>query len=351
MDPAPSAQPVTAGPSRVFLAGVCLLLLYAAFVVVRPFLGAVVLAILIGFLMQPVQRRLVGVVKRPSLAATVSLLLFTLVLVLPLALIVQQLAREAEGMAEILQNPTQIEGLVADRLAQLGVTEARAGELIRNALAGLADAVQGIAVASLGKAISFVGALVLFFFLLFFVLRDWDEFAAVTRRLTPIRARARDHLFGLVSTRTRSIALGTLLVSIAQGVAAGIGWWIFGFPSPIFWGFVMTIIAILPLGAPFIVMVPAGLFALAQGEYFNGIGILVWAAAIVGLIDNFLRPFVVGRQSDVHPALILVGTIGGLAVFGVSGFLLGPLLLSLLEPALEVWAQERADSAESHAGL
>lgn len=334
-----------ARPSLLFIVGLVVVLLYAAFYIIRPFLGAVVLAILVGFLMQPLQRRLVGVVRSPSLAATIGLVLFTAVLVVPLGFIVQELAQEAAAMATLLQNPTALEATIRERLASFGIQREQGAELIRKALAGIATAVQGIALASIAKAVEIVAALVLFFFLLFFVIRDWDGFAATAYSLTPLRPRSREHLYQLVATRTRSIALGTLLVSIAQGIVAGIGWWIFGFPSPIFWGFVMTIIAILPLGAPFIVMLPAGLYALFQGDYFSGIGILVWAVGVVGLIDNVLRPFVVGRQSDVHPALILVGTIGGLAVFGVSGFLLGPLLLSLLEPALVVWVEEREEMA------
>jgi len=189
--------------------------------------------------------------------------------------------------------------------------------------------------------VNLVASLVLFFFLLFFVLRDGEEFVELVKGFTPIRNEARERLFALIAARTKAISLGTFLVSIAQGVAAGLGWWFFGFPAPVFWAFVMTVIAVLPLGAPMVVIAPAGIIAILQGNYFAGIGLLVYGAVVVGLIDNILRPFVVSRGSDSHPAVILIGTIGGLAVFGVSGFLLGPLLLSLLGPVLRVWADEQ----------
>jgi predicted PurR-regulated permease PerM len=90
------------------------------------------------------------------------------------------------------------------------------------------------------------------------------------------------------------------------------------------------------------IIAPASIIAILQGNVFAGIGLLVYGIVVVGLLDNILRPFVVGRGTDAHPAVILVGTIGGLALFGISGFLLGPLLLSLLGPVLDVWAQEQS---------
>lgn len=337
-----------AGPvphSRWFLVALAVLLLYVAFRLVRPYLGAVVLAILIGFLMQPLHVRLLRVVRSPSLAATLGVLLVTLALVLPLAFIVAQLRDEAAMVVAFVQDAEGLQTSLAGIAARLGVEPAAADSFVQRALGGLAGAIQSAVGPTITAAVNVLAGLVLFFFLLFFVLRDGSAFLRAIRRLAPVRERERDRLFQLVAARTRAIALGTFLVSLAQGIAAGLGWWFFGFPAPVFWGFVMTVIAVLPLGAPFLVLVPAGLIALAQGDTFAGIGILLWSGLVVGLLDNVLRPFLVGRGTDVHPAVILVGTIGGLTVFGISGFLLGPLLLSLLGPVLEVWA---ADARGSH---
>lgn len=328
-------------PNRGFLVGLVLLLLFVAFILIRPFLGAVVLALLIGFLMQPIHRRLVRLVRSPSVAATIGLLLFTVALVLPLVIIVNELRDEAATVVAFVQDPEGLAASIDSVAARLGVPQAQADSFLQRALSGLAGAVQGALVPTITAAVNLLAALILFFFLLWFTLRDGAAFVAAIKRLTPLRAEAKEHLFSLVAQRTKAIALGTFLVSLAQGIAAGLGWWFFGFPAPVFWGFVMTVIAVLPLGAPALVLVPAGIIALLQGNYFAGIGILVYGAVVVGLLDNFLRPFVVGRGSDAHPAIILVGTIGGLVVFGISGFLIGPLLLSMLGPVLEVWAEER----------
>lgn len=334
-------------PSRRFLLGLVLLLLLVAFVIVRPYMGAIVLAVLVGFLMQPLQRRVVGIVRSPSLAATINLLVFTVALALPFVVIAQQLRDEAQIVVAFVQDPAGLEAWVDGVMARFGVSDASADSFLQRALTGLAGAVQGALVPGIAAAVDVLASVVLFFFLLFFTLRDGEAFVRAAKRLTPMRDAARDRLYALIGQRTRAIALGTFLVSIAQGVAAGIGWWFFGFPAPVFWGFVMTVIAVLPLGAPFLVMAPAGIYAITQGDYYSGLGILIYGAVVVGLLDNLLRPFVMGRGSDAHPAVILVGTIGGLAAFGVSGFLLGPLLLSLLGPALEVWAEERRNGGQA----
>ena len=328
-------------PNRGFLLGLLLLLLVLAFVLVRPFLGAVVLALLMGFLLHPLHARLVRRVRSPGLSATIVLLLFTVALVLPLVIIGVQLRDEAAMVVAFVQDPEGLSAWFQTTAQRFGIAEAEADSFLQRALSGLASGVQSALVPGITAAVNMLAAIVLFFFLLWFALRDGARFVEATKRLTPLRPAAKEHLFALIAGRTKAIALGTFLVSIAQGVAAGLGWWFFGFPAPVFWGFVMTVIAVLPLGAPFLVLVPAGIIAILQGDYYSGIGILVYGAVVVGLIDNFLRPFVVGRGTDAHPAIILVGTIGGLVVFGVSGFLIGPLLLSMLGPVLEVWAEER----------
>lgn len=186
-----------------------------------------------------------------------------------------------------------------------------------------------------------VASLIVFFFLLFFVLRDGPALVEAVRRFTPLRERSKDRLLALVGRRTRAIVLGTFLVSVLQGVASGIGWWVFGFPAPFFWGFVITLVAVLPFGAPFLILVPASILAIVQGDLWQGIGLLAYSIVVVGLIDDLVRPWVVGRHSGIHPAIVLVGTLGGLVVFGASGFVLGPLLLGLVGPVLEAWADDR----------
>jgi predicted PurR-regulated permease PerM len=324
-------------PSRRFLLAILLLLLLLSAYVARPFLAALLFAVLFGYLLQRPQRWLEKRVRWKGAAAGILLLAVALAFVLPVTFVGMSLVDQARDAADAFESPEAAKRYVAQALVRLGVPNETAESLPDRAIEGGAGFVQGLLGQTLGALFDFFTGLIVFFFMLYYVLVDGPRFMAFLRENTPIDGKHRERLFLVAGERVRAIMLGAVLVSIIQGVAAAIGWWIFGFPNPIFWGFVMTILAVLPFAGPILIMAPAAVFALLQGDVFAGIGLLAWAAVVVGLVDNFARPFVVGRKSDVHPSIILVGTLGGLIVFGVSGFVLGPLIMGLVPPVLEAW--------------
>ena len=335
-DAQPHGRPAPT-PSRRFLLAVLLLLLLLSAYVVRPFLAAVLFAVLFGYLLQRPQVWLEKRVRSRRGAAGILLLAVTLAFVLPITFVTMSLVDQAQDAAATFESPEQAQRYFTDALVRLGVPEDTAATIPARVGTAGAGFVQGLLGQTLTAVLDLFTGLVVFFFLLFYVLVDGRRFMAFLRENTPLDPKHRERLFQAAGERVRAILLGAILVSVIQGVAAGIGWWIFGFPNPIFWGFVMTLLAVLPFAGPIIVMAPAGVVALLQGDIVAGIGLLVWAAVVVGLVDNFARPFVVGRRADVHPSIILVGTLGGLFVFGVSGFVLGPLIMGLVPPVLEAW--------------
>ena len=330
--------------SRGFLLGLVLSLLLVALVLARAYLGAIVLALLFAFLLHRPFEALARIVRWRSVAAGIMLILFAFAIFGPLALIVVALRDEAAIVIELARDPQRVESAIASALAPLGIERSQTAAFVARGVEQGATLIEGALVTGLSQAAHLLAGLLIFFFLLFFGLRDGGAAMQGSLQLIPLRDETKAHLLALVARRTRAITLGTFLVGLVQGIAGGLGWWFFGFPAPVFWGFVIAVFAILPFGPPFLIMAPAGIIALLDGAWFAGIGMIVYAAAIVGLVDDVLRPWLVGKKSGVHPAIILVGTLGGLAVFGVSGFLLGPLALGMLGPVLEVWAKERRAS-------
>ena len=324
-------------PSRRFLLAVLLLLMLLSAYVAKPFLAALLFAVLFGYLLQRPQRWLEKRVRWKGVAAGILLLAVALAFVLPVTFVGMSLVDQARDAADAFESPEEAKRYLTQALVRLGVPNETAETLPDRAIESGAGFVQGLIGQTLGKVLDLVTGLIVFFFMLYYVLVDGPRFMTFLRENTPIEPKHRERLFLVAGERVRAILLGAVLVSVIQGVAAGIGWWIFGFPDPIFWGFVMTILAVLPFAGPILIMGPAGVFALLQGEIFAGVGLLAWAGVVVGLVDNFARPYVVGRRSDVHPSIILVGTLGGLMVFGVSGFVLGPLIMGLVPPVLEAW--------------
>lgn len=324
-------------PSRRFLLAVLVVLLVASAYVVMPFLAATLFALLFGFLLYGPCRRLEKRVRSRKAAAGLILLGVAVSIVLPVAFITSSIIDQARGVAATIESPNALRQSVTDSLVRLGVPNETATALPDRAAGSALGFVQGLLGPTVNAVVEFLAGFVVFFFLLYYVLVDGDRIMSFLRENLPLASTHRERLLKMVGDRVRAILLGAVLVSVIQGVAAGIGWAIFGFPNPIFWGFVMTVLAVLPFMGPVVVMVPAALFALLQGDTVAGVGLLLWAVGVVGLVDNFARPYVVGRQTDVHPGIVLIGTLGGLVVFGVSGFVLGPLLVSLVPPVLEAW--------------
>lgn len=330
--------------SRRFLLALLVGLLVVAVWIAWPFRTALVLALVLGFALHPLYRALRRVVRWRVVAALVVLLLVLAALVVPVALVARELVDQAGAVQASLQDPSGMETQAVELLGRFGVPEDVAQARIAQAGTMAAAWLQSIALRALGTAPEVVVGFVVFFLTLFYVLTDGERLVAFFRRHVPLVEARRERLLGQAGDQVRAILLGSFLVYLIQGVVAGIGWWIFGFPAPVFWGFVMTIMAILPFMGPPLVMVPAGILAIAQGDLVAGIGIIVWTVIAVGLIDDVVRPWLIGRRAQIHPALVLVGTLGGLQVFGIAGFLVGPLLLGLVAPVLDVWAED-ADPA------
>lgn len=317
-----------------------LLLLVGSAILAWPFHTAIAFAFVLAFLLSPVMERLAKRMPRP-LAAGILLLLVALALVIPTAFVLWRLVQEAAGVTALLQDPEAMRASVGATLERLGVPADVAATLPARIAAQAGGLLQGLLGRSVGFAVNFITGLIVFAFLLYYLLVDGPRLVAFVRSHLPLAPGVRDGLLGDAREQARAILLGALVVSIIQGVVAGIGWWLLGFPAPIFWGFLMTILAVLPFLGPAVIMAPAGIFAILQGHTFQGVALLVYAAVVVGLVDNFARPFIVARGSDVHPAIVLLGTLGGLVVLGAAGFVLGPLLMGLVPPVAVAWRRER----------
>ncbi len=191
---------------------------------------------------------------------------------------------------------------------------------------------------ALGTAVSFV----LMLFVLFFVLRDGPAVAQQVVRMLPIEDRRRARLWQHLTDVTRAVFLGIGLTALVQGILVGIGFWIAGLPSPLVFGVVATLVALIPMVGSALIWVPGVLFLAARGEYGHAIFLAVWGAVVVGMVDNFLRPMLISGRADVPTLAVFVGVMGGLAAFGFIGLFLGPIVLGLLVALFRYESEERA---------
>ncbi len=346
---------------RSFLIATIAVLAYLLLETVRPLAGPLGWAGVLAFLLTPLHERMTARVRgRAGLSAGILTGLTPFCVVAPLALIgiafAQQVAATIEWMRgrTLLPYPELLDR--AQSLAVIGpavhwiranatVTAAQVQDWVTNGAQSLLKSA-----ASMGGtlALGVVGSLVGFFmmlFLLFFLLRDGRQIVDQLTRLIPVEPLRRAKLLSYLAHVTRAVVFGSVATALIQGALAGVGFAIVGLPSAVVFGVLAAIAAFLPAGSA-IVLIPAVLYLMAVDRWGAAIFLAVWSAA-VGIIDNFLRPYLASQQAEVSTLAVFVGAIGGASAFGVLGLVIGPVLLGFTAALLE-FAAEEVPNAPAH---
>ena len=332
----------------VRLGGLLLLvvLCYVVWRIVTPLWQPLLWAVLLGGLLAPLNlrltRRLGG---RAQLASSITTLLTILLFILPViaaggtvAAQAAQLLRHIERQVPELSRGTEIDlsrvpwldsGLAwldANTSVSLAQLQGWFTEGLQRLLQVLMKSGGSVVMSALGTAVSFVVML----FVLFFVLRDGPALARQVVRMLPIEPRRRTLLWQHLMDVTRAVFLGIGVTALAQGVLLGVGFWIAGLPSPLVFGVLGVILALIPMVGPALLWVPAAAFLAIQGQHGYAIFLALWGAVIVSLVDNLLRPLLISGRAEVPTLAVFVGVMGGLAAFGFIGLFVGPIVLGLL---------------------
>jgi predicted PurR-regulated permease PerM len=177
----------------------------------------------------------------------------------------------------------------------------------------------------------------------FYLFRDGREFTKSLVRISPLPDAQDEVIMDRLAKAVRSVATGTVLIAIIQGILTAFGLWLFGFDRAVLWGLCAAFGALVPGVGTMIVFVPAVAYLAFQGMYMHMIGVGIWGTVAVGLIDNFLGPYLMSRGNSMHPFLILLAVLGGIAAFGPIGFIVGPVLMSLFKVLLELYSVHISD--------
>ena len=172
---------------------------------------------------------------------------------------------------------------------------------------------------------------------LFFFFKDGREVAAKIKALIPLSAKEREHVLKKIVEMIQATIYGGIVVALLQGGFGALGVFIVGLPAPLFWGTIMALLSFMHIVGPFMVWVPATVLLLIQGAYLKALILAIWGATLVSLLDNFLRPIIISGRTQVHPLLIFFSTLGGLAVFGLVGFIAGPLVITICLAIIDIY--------------
>ena len=335
------------------------LITLALLVVVLPFLQPMLWAALAAIMFQPLLRwflaRLPG---RDSLAASLTLLVIFVAVILPAFWIGSEVVDEAAGLVVAFQQgridvadwfeqvfgalPANIQAsLSASGFGDLSALQQRAQEFAQDSLGLIAQQ----AIAFGGSVFGYVLAFAVGLYVSFFLLRDGKEISRTILRALPfdqsISERLAERFLGIV----RATIKGSIVVGLVQGALGAITFWVVGMPSVLLFGVIMAIASLLPAVGPAIVWVPAAIYLLATGAIWEGVVVIISGVALIGTIDNILRPILVGRDTGIPDWLILVSTLGGIALAGLSGIVIGPLVVGLFLAGWGILSEQRAAAA------
>jgi predicted PurR-regulated permease PerM len=322
--------------------------LYVCWLILQPFFDVLLWAIVLCVVFYPMHRRIRERFPRPTVAAAVSTLLVILLIVLPVTFITIAVARELGGAAATLQ--AGVQRLTDPNLPIVGWLLERARDYVvvdrESARQFIADRMQawGTVLASstlllVGGAVGAIVQMGLIVFTLFYLFRDAERLRHAIYDIVPLeRVQAHD-----IAVRTRDVIsatlYGVLVIAAIQGTLGTFIFWILGLPSPLLWGVVMFFLCMIPMAGAFFVWVPAAIYLALTGALLKAIVLVVWGVTVIGSIDNFLSPRLVGKRARLHELLIFFAVLGGLQVFGVLGLVLGPVVVAITLALIEMVRQ------------
>jgi predicted PurR-regulated permease PerM len=338
-----------------FLAVTLAIILYLSFRILRPFLQSFILAAATASLSFPVYeritRRLGG---RSNLGAAVTVILLVLVVAVPVTIYSSVLSREAVNLTKGLNAATirqyfdqAVEKILPDRFDVKGLLQ---GRFAPDALFGSSyfeEAVNRIGSAANNLLQGFIAGVasvllnfIVFFLFLFFLLRDGKALVRELMDLSPFEEVSERDILSHLTKTIRAILLGGVLVPVVQGILAMIGFAIFGMPSAILWGSLLVVGAVIPIVGSTSIWVPATIYLALTGETWQWVGQLLYCIFIISTSDNILKPIILREAANFHPLIAFVSVLGGMAAFGVFGFILGPIIASLFLSILGVYKSE-----------
>jgi predicted PurR-regulated permease PerM len=328
---------------------------YLCYLLARPFLPALAWGLALAVVGHPLHEWIADRVPRASLAAGLSVTILAATIVAPAFLVTQRLVGQAAHSLETIKAETTGGRWRAaiERNPQLApVLHWFERQLnLRNAVERAWAAVTARISAFVSGSVWMIAQLLITFFALFYFFRDRRQVLRALRSLLPLSATETDEVFKRVADTIQATIYGTLVVAIVQGTLGGLMFWWLGLPAPFLWGTVMALLAIVPVLGAFVLWVPAAIFLALEGNWGNALILTAWGSVVIALIDNLLYPVLVGKRLRLHTLPVFISILGGLALFGASGLILGPLTLAVTVALVDVWRRRTLGGRTAEAGV
>lgn len=333
---------------------VLLVIVTLAFIwIMLPFYGAVFWAVILGILFAPMQRRLlIKCNRRRNLTSLLTLLACLVIAILPMIIVSMLLVQEGANLYKSIESgqldiagyidhakhmlPASLQHLL-DRLG-MGNLEGLRDKITKSAMEG-SQYVASQAFSFGQGTFDFIVSFGIMMYLLFFFLRDGHDLVRRIRTALPLADQQQRRLQLKFNRVVRATVKGNLLVAVTQGALGGCIFWYLDISSALLWAVLMAFMSLLPAVGAGIVWGPVAAWFVLNGDTFDGIVLTLFGVFVIGLVDNVLRPILVGKDTRMPDYLVLVSTMGGLAVFGLNGFVIGPLIAALFMSGWSIYTE------------
>ncbi len=326
--------------------------------VLLPFFGAIFWGATLAILFGPLYRRLLSAMRmRQNLAAVTMVLLCVVMVILPLTLLTTSLVAEGTAVFQDIRSRQLdfgayfqqviniLPGWMVAMLERFGLNDLSMLEAKIGASFAQGSQMMLARAFNIGQnTFDFIISIAIMLYLLFFLLRDGIHLSEKIKQALPISQEHQRHLFSKFTTVIRATVKGNIVVAATQGALGGIMFWILGIQGPMLWGVVMAFLSLLPAVGAALIWAPVAIYFLVTGAIWQGVVLIAFGVLVIGLVDNVLRPILVGKDTQMPDYVVLISTLGGLALFGLTGFVIGPVIAALFIAVWDLFYIEKATS-------
>ena len=353
--PCPPPEEKSAFPThfaRLFFGALTFLALYYSYLIIKPYLIDIFMALVLYFTAKPLYLGLCRLLwQRKALASGLTCIILLLVIVIPLFSLMSIIATQALEFSNQVTKDMQggqfwvwiaakidvMKAYLAHLNLPLPPGEIQLEQIVRTVVNSASAFIYYNAIGLIKGFTYFFLDLLLVLFIAFFMFLQGDVFITELMKLSPLEASHNQTILRETEATIKATLWGTVIVAVVQGALGGLGFLVFGLPQPAFWGTVMIPAAVIPIVGSALIWGPAAIYLLCTGHVGTGVGLIIWGGVVVSIIDNVLKPILVKGGATTPSIFILFSILGGITYFGMIGFILGPLILSFLLSSLRIY--------------
>lgn len=327
------------GHSKYFFLLCFIILLGISLYIIRGFIITILSAMILAYIFYPIYNKLYKSTKNKVLSALLVSFVLILVISIPVFFASNTIINESVKFFHTVNNidisdfSEKLSNFFGDNVDLAFYVK----EIVNKLSLYIAESTSSFILAVPSKVLA--GFIMLF--VMYYLFKDGKDFVEKMKSYLPLKSRYKDSIAKKFDEVVYAVLYGTVVTAFIQGVVGGIGLWVFGVSSPLLLSLIMALLAMLPFLGPWLIWLPAAIMKIIEGDNVNGIGLLIYGLLIVSTVDNIIRPKLIGMKSKIHPVVVLVGVLGGLASFGLLGVILGPLILAIAITFMQIYLSEK----------